>query len=120
MALEKTKPSNHGIHHHSSHDKHAGHSPNMFKQKFWLSFLLTIPTIVFSPMVQDWFNYDINIPGSEYVSAIFGVTIFFYGGLVFLRSARGELAAKQPGMMTLISMAMAKKKMVYLIQSRLR
>lgn len=105
MALEKTKLSNHGIHHHSSHDKHAGHSPNMFKQKFWLSFLLTIPTIVFSPMVQDWFNYDINIPGSEYVSAIFGVTIFFYGGLVFLRSARGELAAKQPGMMTLISMA---------------
>lgn len=44
-------------------------------------------------------------PGSEYIPAIFGAIIFFYGGLVFLKSAKAELAAKQPGMMTLISMA---------------
>ncbi len=104
MALEKTK---HSPDHEHGHDEHAGHNPNMFKQKFWLSLLLTIPTVVFSPMTQDWFGYQIALPGSEYVSALFGIIIFFYGGLVFLRSARGELAARQPGMMTLISMAIS-------------
>lgn len=106
MALEKIKPSKHGDHHdHGAHDKHAGHSPNMFKSKFWVSLTLTIPTVIFSPMIQSWLGYEISFAGSEYVSAILGVTIFFYGGMVFLRSARGEIAAKQPGMMTLISMA---------------
>lgn len=102
MALEKTKvqPS-----HEHDHDKHAGHSPNMFKQKFWLSLLLTIPTLLFSHTVQGWLGFELMFPGSEYIPAIFGAIIFFYGGLVFLKSAKAELAAKQPGMMTLISMA---------------
>lgn len=105
MALEKTKRSRHDQHDH--HDKHTGHNPNMFKQKFWLSLLLTIPTLVFSPMVQSWFGVRLAFPGSEYIPAIFGVIIFFYGGLVFLKSAKAELAARQPGMMTLISMAIS-------------
>lgn len=100
MALEKQKRSS-----HESHDKHAGHSPNMFKQKFWLSLLLTIPTLLFSHTVQGWLGFELMFPGSEFIPAVFGTIIFFYGGLVFLRSARGELAARQPGMMTLISMA---------------
>ncbi len=103
MALEKTKRSRHDQHDH--HDKHAGHNPNMFKQKFWLSLLLTIPTLIFSPMVQSWFGIHLAFTGSEYIPAIFGIIIFFYGGLVFLKSAKAELAARQPGMMTLISMA---------------
>lgn len=101
MALEKVKSSSKASH----HDKHAGHNTNVFKQKFWLSLLLTIPTVVFSPMIQSWFGYEIAWPGSQYISAVFGIIIFFYGGLVFLRSAHGEIAARQPGMMTLISMA---------------
>lgn len=106
MALERIKPSKHSDNHgHDAHDKHAGHSPNMFKSKFWVSLALTIPTVIFSPMIQSWLGYEISFAGSEYVSAILGVIIFFYGGMVFLRSARGEIAAKQPGMMTLISMA---------------
>jgi len=102
MALEKlsSKQSK-----HDEHDKHAGHSPNMFKQKFWLSFLLTIPTLLFSPTVQGWLGFEFGFSGSNYIPAILGTIIFFYGGMVFLRSARGELAARQPGMMTLISMA---------------
>ena len=103
MALEKTKRPTEQE--HSSHDKHAGHNPNMFKQKFWLSFLLTIPVLLFSPTVQGWLGFEFGFSGSEYIPAILGSVIFFYGGMVFLRSARGELAAKQPGMMTLISMA---------------
>lgn len=92
----------HGSH---GHDKHAGHEPGMFKQKFWLSLLLTIPTLVFSHTVQGWFGVDWAFAGSEYIPAVFGIVIFFYGGLVFLKSARAELANRQPGMMTLISMA---------------
>lgn len=103
MALEKTKSISH--HDHGNHDKHAGHNPNMFKQKFWLSLLLAIPTLLFSHTVQSWFGFELMFPGSEYIPAVFGAVIFFYGGLVFLKSARAELAAKQPGMMTLISMA---------------
>ncbi|HRN97528.1 MAG TPA: heavy metal translocating P-type ATPase [Candidatus Saccharibacteria bacterium] len=101
MALEKNSKSGHDDH----HDKHAGHNPNMFKQKFWLSLVLTIPTLLFSPAIQSWLGYDLTFTGSHYIPAVFGLIIFFYGGLVFLRSARGELAARQPGMMTLISMA---------------
>tara|TARA_B100001245_G_scaffold190199_1_gene148370 strand:+ start:2172 stop:4187 length:2016 start_codon:yes stop_codon:yes gene_type:complete len=92
---------------HHSHDKHAGHSPDMFKRKFWLSFALTIPTLVFSPAVQNWFGVDWSFPGSKYIPAVFGIIIFWYGGLVFLKGAKAELADKRPGMMTLISMAIS-------------
>ena len=105
MALEKTKRSMHGGHKKGGHDKHAGHNPNMFKQKFWLSLALTIPTLLFSHTVQSWLGFELGFTGSEYIPAILGVIIFLYGGLVFLKSARGELSAKKPGMMTLISMA---------------
>lgn len=103
MALERASQNSHDEHH--DHDKHAGHNPNMFKQKFWLSLAFTIPTLIFSHTVQSWFGVDLSFAGSQYIPAVFGVIIFLYGGLVFLKSARGELAAKQPGMMTLISMA---------------
>lgn len=92
-------------HHHDGHDKHAGHSPNMFRQKFWLSLLFTVPTLLFSHTVQGWLGFEFMFPGSEYIPALFGIIIFFYGGLVFLKGAKVELADKQPGMMTLISMA---------------
>jgi len=90
------------------HDKHAGHSVAMFKDKFWISFVLSIPVIVFSQTMQELFNFNTpSFVGSEYISAIFGSIIFFYGGLVFLKSARGELVNRQPGMMTLISLAIS-------------
>ncbi|NCU29817.1 heavy metal translocating P-type ATPase [Candidatus Saccharibacteria bacterium] len=117
MALEKVsqsrqhEPNDKHSHHnhadHGSHDAHAGHNPNMFKQKFWLSLALTVPTLLFSPTIQNWLGFDLSFSGSEFIPAIFGTIIFFYGGLVFLKSARGELEAKRPGMMTLISMAIS-------------
>ncbi len=91
---------------HSNHDRHEGHSVAMFRDKFWLSLILTIPVLIWSPDFQTWFGYTApTFPGSEYIPAIFGTAIFFYGGGVFLRGAQGELADRQPGMMTLISMA---------------
>src|SRR5438067_13551719 len=91
---------------HAGHDRHAGHSVAMFRDKFWLSFALTIPTVVWSPEVEHWLGYNApSFPGSTLIPAILGTIVFFYGGLVFIRAARGELADRKPGMMTLITLA---------------
>ncbi len=92
---------------HDSHDAHAGHSPALFRQKFWISLALTIPTLVFSEVIQNWAHISISFPGSSYIPAIFGTILFFYGGMVFLKSAKMELGHRQPGMMTLIAMAIS-------------
>lgn len=93
------------LHDHRSHDRHAGHSVAMFRDKFWLSFALTILVIVWSPDVQHWLGYTApSFPGSKFIPAILGTVVFFYGGLVFVRGAWGELANRRPGMMTLISL----------------
>jgi P-type Cu2+ transporter len=89
-----------------AHDKHAGHSPQMFRDKFWWSVALTIPTIVWSPMVQQWLGFHApRFPGSQYIPAVFGTLLFFYGGIVFLRGAGQEIKDRLPGMMALISLA---------------
>ncbi len=91
---------------HGSHDRHAGHSVAMFRDKFWLSFALTIPVVFWSTDVQHWLGYTApSFPGSKFVPAILGTVVFVYGGLVFIRGAWGELADRKPGMMTLISLA---------------
>jgi len=89
-----------------SHDRHAGHSVAMFRDKFWLSFAFTIPVLFWSADIQHWLGYVApSFPGSKLIPAIFGTLVFLYGGLVFIRAARGELADRRPGMMTLISLA---------------
>jgi len=78
----------------------------MFRDKFWWSFALTIPVIVWSTDVQHWLRYTApSFPGSKFVPAVLGTVVFIYGGLVFIRGAWGELADRKPGMMTLISLA---------------
>ncbi|RIL07222.1 MAG: heavy metal translocating P-type ATPase [Proteobacteria bacterium] len=91
---------------YAGHDRHAGHSVAMFRDKFWLTLLLTIPVVLLSHDVQMWLGYRTpGFPGSRYLPAILGSVVFFYGGLVFIRGGRRELADRQPGMMTLISLA---------------
>ena len=91
---------------HASHDRHAGHSVAMFRDKFWLSFALTIPVVFWSTDVQHWLGYTApSFPGSKFIPAVLGTVVFIYGGLVFIRGAWGELADHKPGMMTLISLA---------------
>src|ERR1700730_18438706 len=88
------------------HDRHAGHSVAMFRDKFWLSFALTIPVVIWSSDVQHWFGYTApSFPGSTLIPAVLGTLVFFYGGVVFIRGAQRELADHKPGMMTLISLA---------------
>ncbi|HEU4920255.1 MAG TPA: heavy metal translocating P-type ATPase [Candidatus Limnocylindrales bacterium] len=78
----------------------------MFRDRFWLSFLLTLPVIAWSEDPQMWLGYSAPaFPGSEYLPAVLGTIVFLYGGLVFLRGGVDELRERQPGMMTLISLA---------------
>ena len=91
---------------HATHDRHEGHSVAMFRDKFWLSLALTIPVLIWSGDPQHWLGYTAPVfPGSALIPPVFGTIVFVYGGLVFLRGARTELADRQPGMMTLISLA---------------
>ena len=90
----------------AGHDKHAGHSVAMFRNKFWLTLLLTIPTVIWSEMIQQWFGYTApRFPGSAYIAAAFGAAVYFYGGWPFLQGGYRELRDRMPGMMTLISLA---------------
>lgn len=91
---------------HREHDKHEGHSPEMFRDKFWLSLVLTLPVVFWSAGVQDLLRYRApEFPGSAWIAPVLGTVVFLYGGRVFLQGAWRELRAWLPGMMTLISLA---------------
>ncbi len=91
---------------HAAHDKHTGHTVEMFRTRFWIALLLTIPTLIWSAEFQHWFRYTAPIiSGAQWIAPVFGTAVFVIGGLVFLQGARRELADRQPGMMTLISLA---------------
>ncbi len=77
----------------------------MFRDKFWVSLAVTIPTVLFSPMFQELVGFTLTFPGSAWIPFLGGTFLMGYGGSVFLKSAANELRAKLPGMMTLISLA---------------
>jgi P-type Cu2+ transporter len=90
---------------HQGHDKHAGHDPEMFRRKFWLSLALTVPVVLTSEMVMDWFGYSLDFAGIDWVGPVLGSVVFFYGGWPFLVGGVREVRDRAPGMMLLISMA---------------
>ena len=80
----------------------------MFRDKFWLSLLLTVPIVFWAAHIQTIFRYEApEFPGSTWISPVLGTAVFLYGGLVFLKGAWRELRARLPGMMTLISLAIS-------------
>jgi Cu2+-exporting ATPase len=92
---------------HTSYTTHMDHA-SMFKKKFWICLVITLPIVYFSETIAGLLSYQpVQFTGSNFVVPILGTIIFFYGGLVFLKSAAIELKQKQPGMMTLISLAIA-------------
>ena len=105
---------NHDQNHDQSHKngehqggEHKGHE-QLFRRKFWISAVLSIPVLVFSETVQGWLGYSLpQFPLDEWIVPVFSLIVFYVGGLPFFRMAKGELKEKQPGMMTLISMALA-------------
>ncbi|MFV2103892.1 heavy metal translocating P-type ATPase [Micromonospora sp. LOL_024] len=90
---------------HGRHDKHAGHDPKVFRRKFWLSLALTVPIVLTSHMVMDWFDYQLDFPGIDLVGPVLGTVILGYGGAPFLQGAVREIRDRAPGMMLLIAMA---------------
>ncbi|MEX2501064.1 MAG: heavy metal translocating P-type ATPase [Trueperaceae bacterium] len=99
----------HDAHHgNEGHDDHAGHDPRAFRSLFWASLALTIPVVIWSTHVQDLLGYVApSFPGSSWIPAVLGTIVFVYGGRIFLRGAAHELRQRLPGMMTLISLAIA-------------
>lgn len=95
-------------HSHMGHENMSGmdHSMHMgnFKQKFWLSLILAIPIILFSPMMGMSFPFQVTFPGSNWVVLVLATILFIYGGQLFLSGAKMELKQKSPAMMTLIAM----------------
>jgi len=90
---------------HAGHGGHAGHA-EIFRQKFWISLILTIPIVLYSEMVQEWLRFSMpGFPGSDWIAPVLGTIVFFYGGTVFLKGGWDEIKQRQPGMMLLISMA---------------
>ncbi len=94
--------------HEGAHDEHAGHSVEMFRSKFWISLALTIPTVLWGHMLLRLTGFQPPaFPGSQWIAPVFGTAVFLYGGRVFLQGAWRELKDRLPGMMTLISLAIA-------------
>ncbi|MCQ9164188.1 copper-translocating P-type ATPase [Arthrobacter sp. STN4] len=86
--------------------QHAGHSTAMFKNRFWLTLVLSIPVVFFSPMFRHLLGYaPPQFPGAAWIPPLLGTFIFFYGGQPFLKGGWQEIKSRQPGMMLLISMA---------------
>ena len=94
--------------HHGDHDRHAGHSVQMFRDRFWITLALTVPTLIWSDMIQRWVGFSApSFSGSEYVPALFGTAVYLYGGWVFLAGGVREIRDRLPGMMSLISLAIS-------------
>jgi Cu2+-exporting ATPase len=93
---------------HAGHDKHAVHSIAMFRRKFWLSLVLTIPTLVWGHMLQQALGYSApHFSGATWIPPVFGTAVFAYGGWVFIQGAIRELRDRLPGMMTLIALGIS-------------
>jgi Cu2+-exporting ATPase len=93
---------------HVGHDKHAGHSVAKFRDKFWLSLILTIPVLIWGHMLPRVLGYTAPaVPRARWISPVLGTVVFLYGGWPFLQGAVRELRDRLPGMMTLIALAIS-------------
>ncbi|MAD98302.1 MAG: copper-translocating P-type ATPase [Flavobacteriaceae bacterium] len=106
---------NHGSGGHSGHNPGHGqmghdHHKMMvkdFRKRFWISLIITIPILFLSPMIQEFFGYDLLLPGNPYILFALSSFVYFWGGWPFLKGFYNEIKSKGPGMMTLISMAIS-------------
>ncbi|MCD8838638.1 heavy metal translocating P-type ATPase [Staphylococcus arlettae] len=96
--------------HHEHHDHgsgHAHHHHGNFKVKFFVSLIFAIPIIILSPMMGVQLPFQFTFAGSEWIVLILATILFFYGGKPFLAGGKDEIAAKQPGMMTLVALGIS-------------
>src|SRR5699024_3394593 len=76
-----------------------------FKKRFYISLIITIPILIMSPMIQSFMGVDWQFPSDQYILFVLSTFILFYGGWPFITGAVSELKDKNPGMMTLIGLA---------------
>lgn len=92
---------------HAGHVDHSGHE-EMFRRRFWVSLVLSVPVLLYTPMLQMWFGFEMPaFMGSQWIAPLFAVIVFIYGGIPFLQMAAPEIRNRQPGMMLLISLAIS-------------
>ncbi len=102
---KEMKHEHHEHHGHHDHTEHHKHMVRDFKKRFFVSIIVTIPILLLSPLIQDFLNYSLVFKGDKYLMFLLSSFVFFYGGWPFLRGLYDELKQKQPGMMTLIALA---------------
>jgi Cu2+-exporting ATPase len=85
--------------------EHHLHHAEMFRRRFWISLLLTVPLVVTGEMVMDWFGYTLDFPGIEVLGPVLGSVVYWWGGWPFLSGGVAEVQDRRPGMMLLVSMA---------------
>jgi Cu2+-exporting ATPase len=105
-------PNKHTRHKHGSQQGHHDHHAHMvadFRKRLWVSLLLTIPILLFSPMIQTFIGLgeSLRFPGDLFLAFLFSSAVFFYGGYPFLKGIYDELKTFKPGMMTLIAIAIS-------------
>ena len=92
---------------HTAHVDHSGHE-TMFRQRFWVCLAISIPVLLYSPMIEEWLGFSAPaFAGSQWITPLLSIVIFFYGGIPFLQMMLPELHSRRPGMMTLISLAIS-------------
>jgi Cu2+-exporting ATPase len=95
----------------SDHESRDGHDHAAmiadYRRRFWVSLALTVPILALSPMIQQWLGLAeaFAFPGDVYLLFFLSTIVFFYGGWPFLTGFAAELEDRQPGMMTLIALA---------------
>jgi Cu2+-exporting ATPase len=99
---KEMKHEHHGHHDHTEHHKHMVKD---FKKRFFVSIIITIPILVLSPLIQQSLSYTLTFYGDKYLTFVLSSFVFAYGGWPFLKGLYDELRGKQPGMMTLIALA---------------
>jgi Cu2+-exporting ATPase len=97
----------HGGAHGNAHVDHTGHE-QLFRRRFWVCLVLSVPVLLYSGTMQSFFRFSMpQFPGSQWITPVFSIIIFAYGGVPFLQMAVPEVRNRQPGMMTLISLAIS-------------
>src|SRR6266496_2877717 len=100
---EQMSRAEHGTHEmHATHGEHAQHVDHtgheeIFRQRFWISLLLSIPVLLYTPMLQMWFGFQMpQFSGSQWIPVLFSVIVFLYGGVPFIQMAVPEIRNRQP------------------------
>ena len=107
-----TKHQHHAVtkdisHDHSAHDKHAGHHTHDFLRRFWICLIVTVPVLLLSHMIQQWFGFELVFAGDKYILLLLSSFIYFYGGMPFLKGLVSEVRDNAIGMMTLVAVAIS-------------